>query len=155
MACTQYIKCARGVKKEQKEKYTRSHWHCVYTGHKYWFVHLNVGMWIKSLLQFFCLWPFLLLLLLDLDSCHCKSRTHIIIAFCFNEILSLDILFSHSLSLSVWAEWASSFRLFFFMTLMLLACSVNKFDNMLQLNPTQNIFYLCKLRNCIHKAKIT
>lgn len=23
-------------------------WHCVYTGHKYWFFHRNVGMWIKS-----------------------------------------------------------------------------------------------------------
>lgn len=31
------------------------HWYCVCTGHKYWFVHLNVGMWIKSLLPFFCL----------------------------------------------------------------------------------------------------
>lgn len=105
-------------KTERKEsERERSHWHCVYTGHKYWFFHLNVD---QVTWQFFCLWPFSLL---DLESCHCKvkySHTHwhhivyIIIAFCFNEILSRDISFSHSVSINL--SWASSFRLFFLTT---------------------------------------
>lgn len=64
MMCTQYTECAeKKIKRKPASKWSEQeskknmdfHWYCVRTGHKYWFVHLNVGMWIKSLLPFFCL----------------------------------------------------------------------------------------------------
>lgn len=142
-------------KRKGKKKLYGSHWHCVYTGHKYWFFHLNVGMWIKSLCNSFVFFH----LLLDLDPCHCKAEHmhthHYRILFQGNFISWYFFILSFAVFYQFWA--VSFFIPFIFpwrldgyrcswcwrvVSIHLIACIHNWIQH-------SYIFYLvCKLWNC-------